>query len=73
MDIGDGVSRTVRISEGYALSYIILHLDLTGHDFTVFSMKTITMRDYISTPTAELEIMRNAKEFFTLQWILTLK
>lgn len=62
LDIGDGVSHSVPIYEGFALQHSIVRTDIAGRDVTQYMKLLLRREGKIFKTTAEFEIIKNIKE-----------
>ena len=62
LHIGDTVTYTMPVYEGYMLGHAVTRLDLAGRDLTNSCAELLTQRGYKFTTSAELDIVRDIKE-----------
>lgn len=62
LDIGDGVSHSVPIYEGFALQHSIVRTDIAGRDVTQYMKQLLRREGKIFRTTAEFEIIKGIKE-----------
>ena len=62
LHIGDTVTYTMPVYEGYMLGHAVTRLDLAGRDLTIWLAELLTQRGYKFTTSAELDIVRDIKE-----------
>ena len=79
-EIGDGVTHTIPIFDGFCLPHAVNRMDVGGRDCTSFLQKTLMEEGVSLTSSAEFEIVRQIKEkyckggfqttFYILNWPL---
>lgn len=62
LDIGDGVTHTIPIYDGYAIDNAIHRFDLAGRDVTEYMQRLLEQSGYSMTSSSEKEIVRRIKE-----------
>ena len=79
-EIGDGVTHTIPVFDGFCLPHAVNRMDVAGRDCTSFLQKTLMGEGVSLTSSAEFEIVRQIKEkyckggfqttFYILNWPL---
>lgn len=64
LDIGDGVTHTIPVFEGYNIPYAVNRYDLAGRDVTDYMKLLLEEKGYRFTTSSEKEIIKNIKEKF---------
>ena len=62
LDIGEGITKTLPIANGYTYPSAIKRQDIAGYDLTKYLIKLQKRKGYSYTSSAELEIARDVKE-----------
>lgn len=62
LDIGDGVTHTIPIYEGYAIENAINRFDLAGRDVTEYMQRLLEQQGHSMISSSEKEIVRKMKE-----------
>lgn len=62
LDIGDGVTHTIPIYDGYAIDNAINRFDLAGRDVTEYMQRLLEMEGISMITSSEKEIVRRMKE-----------
>lgn len=62
LDIGDGVTHTIPIYDGYAIDNAIHRFDLAGRDVTEYLQRLLEQSGYSLMSSSEKEIVRKIKE-----------
>eukprot|EP00931_Biecheleriopsis_adriatica_P059014 TRINITY_DN3523_c0_g2_i1.p1 TRINITY_DN3523_c0_g2~~TRINITY_DN3523_c0_g2_i1.p1 ORF type:complete len:419 (-),score=88.37 TRINITY_DN3523_c0_g2_i1:66-1322(-) len=62
LDIGDGVSHTVPVYEGFSIQHAVGRINLAGRDLTEHLNRLLMERGYVMQSSAEQDIVRDIKE-----------
>ncbi|XP_063678897.1 actin-3, muscle-specific-like [Bolinopsis microptera] len=62
LDVGDGVSHSIPIYEGYSLPHAVLRKNIAGRDLTSYLTMLMRQRGFNFVTGGELEIVRQIKE-----------
>lgn len=65
LDIGDGVTHTIPVYDGYCIPHAINRYNLAGRDVTDYMQRLLEERGYRLTTSSEKETVRLIKEKFT--------